>query len=114
MKGDFYVNKNPYKLKNLGVYHEHCSHCGLKYEREIHFFYGAMYASYALNVGGLVIMWAVSELIWDEVDVKKQILVIASILLILAPITYYWSKLIWLNLFVKYDDKIEAHIEHID
>ena len=108
------MNKNPYNFKNLGVYHERCNHCGLKYEREIHFFYGAMYASYALNVAGLVIMWAASEMIWKEVDVKTQIFVIAGILVAFAPVTYYWSKLIWLNLFFTFDKKYYHKVEHIN
>jgi hypothetical protein len=29
---------------------ENCSHCGLRYQIEPSFFYGAMYVSYGLNV----------------------------------------------------------------
>jgi hypothetical protein len=33
--------------------HDNCSHCGLKYQIEPSFFYGAMYVSYGLNVAGI-------------------------------------------------------------
>ena len=38
-----YLDKNPFHLMNTLKMHENCSHCGLKYQIEPSFFYGAMY-----------------------------------------------------------------------
>ena len=45
-----YEDKNPYHLSKLYDMHETCSHCGLQYQIEPSFFYGAMYVSYGLTV----------------------------------------------------------------
>ena len=47
---NMYVDSNPYHLGKVLKMHENCSHCGLKYQIEPSFFYGAMYVSYGLNV----------------------------------------------------------------
>ena len=49
-KGDLFESKNPYHFGKMTVSKTHCSSCGLKYEIEPGFFFGAMYISYALNV----------------------------------------------------------------
>jgi hypothetical protein len=38
--------------------HEKCSHCGLIYQIEPSFFYGAMYVSYGLNVATGIVAFA--------------------------------------------------------
>jgi uncharacterized protein (DUF983 family) len=45
-----YVEKNPYNLSTVLKMNENCGHCGLKYQLEPSFFYGAMYVSYGVNV----------------------------------------------------------------
>ncbi len=45
-----YVEKNPYNLATVIKMNENCGHCGLKYQLEPSFFYGAMYVSYGVNV----------------------------------------------------------------
>jgi hypothetical protein len=44
-----YLDKNPLHLNKILKMHDNC-HCGLKYQIEPSFFYGAMYVSYGLNV----------------------------------------------------------------
>ena len=46
-----YLDKNMLHLTKILKMNENCSHCGLKYQIEPSFFYGAMYVSYGLNVG---------------------------------------------------------------
>ncbi len=45
-----YLDKNLLHLGKILKMNENCSHCGLKYQIEPSFFYGAMYVSYGLNV----------------------------------------------------------------
>jgi hypothetical protein len=44
--------------------HDNCSHCGLKYQIEPSFFYGAMYVSYGLNVAVGIAAFIISFIIF--------------------------------------------------
>ena len=55
-----YVDANPLHLTKVLKMHEKCSHCGLKYQIEPSFFYGAMYVSYGLNVAAGIAAFIVS------------------------------------------------------
>jgi len=83
--------------------HTRCAHCGLKYEKEPSFFTGATYVSYALTVALIITIFVASEILYDEVNVDKQIWVIAILGVLLAPVNFRLSRNIWINLFVKYD-----------
>lgn len=55
-EGDLFENKSylpisskPFQMK------KYCPNCGLKYEKELGYFYGAMYVSYALNIALFVV-----------------------------------------------------------
>ncbi|WP_294678644.1 DUF983 domain-containing protein [uncultured Fluviicola sp.] len=101
-EGDFFVSK-PYDMKNLGKTHEHCSKCGLKYEKEIGFYYGAMYVSYALGVALFVTCWVSFNLFFPQANIWLQIGIISGLSIILSPYFYALSKVIWANLFFSYD-----------
>ena len=58
-----YLDKNPLHFSKILKMHENCSHCGLKYQIEPSFFYGAMYVSYGLNVALGVAAFVISYLI---------------------------------------------------
>ena len=57
-----YCDKNPLHFSKILKMNEKCSHCGLKYQIEPSFFYGAMYVSYALNVAISVAVFVISYL----------------------------------------------------
>ena len=101
-EGDFFIS-HPYSLKNVGKTHKHCPSCGLKYEKEIGFYYGAMYVSYALGVGLFVACWASFNLFFPNANVFTQIAVISGLSIVLSPYLYALSKIIWANLFFSYD-----------
>lgn len=85
--------------------YERCSHCGLKYEREPGFFYGAMYVSYALTVA----LWAtlaVAVFTFYNMSPWLFLGIGVGVLLILLPIIYRMSRAIWISIFVKYDPDI--------
>jgi hypothetical protein len=84
--------------------HEHCTNCNLKYERETGFFYGAMYASYALT-SGWFLLWFILYLTVLDWDTFYFALFIAITILLLSPLAIRLSRLIWLNLFFSYEDE---------
>lgn len=101
-KGKVFKTKNPYDLKNALNMYESCSHCGLVYEKEPGFFYGALYVSYAL-MSGTFITWFVGDLLWFHLSTVQLIVAVSLTLLFFFPIAFRWSRLIWLNFFIKYD-----------
>jgi uncharacterized protein (DUF983 family) len=106
-EGKFY-RSHPYDLSQVGDLHEHCSECGLKYEKEPGFYYGAMYVAYALGVALFVTLWTSFNLFMPSVSVGFQILVIVLATIFLGPYFYALSKIIWAKFFISYDrDAIE-------
>jgi uncharacterized protein (DUF983 family) len=101
--GDFFVS-NPYNLSRIGDIHENCSHCGLKYEKEPGFYYGAMYVAYALGVALFVTLWTSFNLFFPSAGVGLQILIIIVSTVALSPWLYALSKIIWANMFIGYED----------
>lgn len=79
-----------------------CSHCGLHYEKEPGFFYGAMYAAYALTSGWFII-WYIIDATLLHLPTSIFLVAMVSSFLFLAPITFRWSRLFWLNFFNSYE-----------
>lgn len=101
-EGDVFVNNNPYNLKTFAKMHERCSACGLKYEIETGFFYGAMYVSYALGVAIFIAIWLASLVFAPDLSIGWMIGILCGALLVLAPLNFYLARMIWLNFFIKY------------
>ncbi|HEY6143187.1 MAG TPA: DUF983 domain-containing protein [Flavobacterium sp.] len=99
-----YLDKNPLHFSKLIKMNERCSHCDLKYEIEPSFFYGAMYVSYALNVGLSIATFVVSYLIFES-SIKTSFIAILVSNIVLFPFVLRWSRNIYINLFVSYDKK---------
>jgi uncharacterized protein (DUF983 family) len=59
-----FESNNAYNFKNGLKMYKHCASCGLKYEREVGYFYGAMYISYAVQTIIVSVMWTLS-LLWE-------------------------------------------------
>lgn len=103
-EGDFYVNKHAYQMKDFGKNHERCSECGLKYEKEPGFFYGAMYVSYALTVAFSVAIGVAIFVLFPSSSYKVYMTAILVGLVVLMPLSYRLSRVIWMNLFQHYKD----------
>lgn len=101
-EGDFFVS-TPYDLKRAGDIHETCSNCNLKYSKEPGFYYGAMYVSYALGVALFVTLWTSFNLFFPSIQIGIQIATIITLTILLTPYLYALSKIIWANLFIKYE-----------
>jgi hypothetical protein len=100
-QGNVFKHKNPYVLKNMFNMHTACDHCGLVYERETGFFYGAMYASYGLTVGWFL-LWYFLDRLFLHLDPWGFFIGIALSIILMSPLTLRWSRLIWLNIFYSY------------
>lgn len=97
-----YVHRNPYNLGKLFSMHEHCSHCGLQYQIEPSFFYGAMYVNYGLTVALGVAVFIITKVFMGLTITESFISIIAA-LLILMPVNLRLARNIYINMFVSYD-----------
>jgi len=101
-KGKFWKSNNPYYnlFLNGGENHSHCLNCDLKFEIEPGFFYGAMYISYGLGIGIGSLILIISLAVFQMKNILLLSLIIGISILILAPVNYFLSRLIWLNTFI--------------
>ncbi len=81
--------------------YERCSHCDLKYEMEPAFWYGSMYAAYGLAVAVSVAMFIATEVLF-ELSITEYLIYNGIVLVVLIPVLWRASRLIWINLFVSY------------
>jgi len=100
-EGNFFEDSNPLHLKKVLTTNEHCAHCGFKYVIEPSFFYGAMYVSYGLTVGISILTFVI--LYWLGLNLIQVFIGIIIALIVFTPFTLRLSRLIYINMFVKFD-----------
>lgn len=103
-EGDFFKYKftfNPSKITQL---HSNCSSCNLKYMMEPSFFYGAMYVNYGITVALSVITFLICTLIFGATLLQSFIAILIA-LLVLAPVNLRLSRILWIHMFVSYEEK---------
>ncbi|MGZ3903866.1 MAG: DUF983 domain-containing protein [Bacteroidia bacterium] len=98
-KGNFFEGNNPYNFSNFTKQNDHCPVCGESFTREPGFYYGAMYASYALNIALGVGLFILTNVIFDLGVVTFLWTFIISAI-VLWPWLYRTGRLFWINLFV--------------
>ena len=101
-KGSVFITNNPYALKRFDKMHDKCSCCGETFEKEPGFFFGAMYVSYALMAGWFMVTWAI-DTFFVHSQTWQYLTFIVSSIVVLMPVTFRTSRLIWLNFFTHYD-----------
>lgn len=99
-----YSDKNPLHLTKVLKMNDHCSHCGLKYQIEPSFFYGAMYVSYGLNVAVGIAAFIVSFVFFGA-SIEQSFLAIVITLIVLFPFVLRLSRNLYINMFISYDPK---------
>ncbi len=108
-EGDFFVYPGAFDLKNFSKMHENCPVCGLSFEQEPGYYFGAMYMSYAINVAIMVTIWVAYLLLAnDKISIWWAVLVSVILGLICVPVTFRWARLMWINVFIKFDPAISG------
>lgn len=79
--------------------HENCPHCGFHFEIEPGFFWGAMYISYAFSVAVSVVFGLLTFWILNDPAVWVYCLCIFTPLLLLAPWSMRYSRVLMLYWF---------------
>lgn len=89
-----------YNLNKFMEMDSHCKVCNLKYEVEPGFFWGAMYVSYALTVGlmlvlGGFIFWVTA----GKASFWAYTIPIVASLILSSPLTFRYARVLMLYLF---------------
>ncbi|KOP39678.1 DUF983 domain-containing protein [Flavobacterium sp. WLB] len=103
-KESMYSDKNPLHLTKVLKMNDNCGHCGLKYQIEPSFFYGAMYVSYGLNVAVGIAAFIVSFVFFGA-SIGESFIAIVITLIVLFPFVLRLSRNLYINMFISYDPK---------
>lgn len=93
-------------LSQMGKVRKECLKCHLKYSIEPSFYQGSYYVAYALGVALFITIWVLNLLFFPNKGPGFLFLSFLIPLIILSPILYRLSKIIWANLFLKFDKEI--------
>ena len=102
--GSFWASNNPFRnmLFSTEKSCETCENCSFNYEIEPGFWYGSMYVSYAISVVVMVLFWTLTTFFFPIINIFNEILIIVFAILLVSPLNYHLSRLIWINFFIKY------------
>jgi len=107
LQGDVFESTAIYNPKKFDKMYDKCAHCGHKYEIENGFWYGAMYVSYGMTVAFSVATFVLTYLIYPAADAWLYFGLIVFMVLALVPISFRYSRLIWMNMFTSFNpDKV--------
>jgi uncharacterized protein (DUF983 family) len=99
-----YESNNLYNPSKIIKMNEKCSHCGLKFQIEPSFFYGAMYVNYGVSVACGIAAFIIAFGIF-KLTLIQTFIAICITLFTLFPFILRISRNIWINFFVKYKGK---------
>ena len=102
--GDMFIHRNPYNLKLIDKMYPKCLCCGENLEPEPGFYFGAMYVSYGLGVIFFLLTFYLMHLLLG-VEGWVFLTFYSLTLLVLWPVIFRISRVIYLYLFVRYDKK---------
>ncbi len=75
---------------------QHCPSCGVRFEKEPGFFFGAMFVSYVLNVALLLITGSILFFLFNDPPLWVYIVTVPSLVILLLPLIYRFSRAIYL------------------
>ena len=101
-EGDFFITNNPYNFKSFEKMNPHCASCGESFTKEVGFYYGAMYASYALTIGLGISMFLLMCVVFNLSEFTFLISFCIAAFLLWTWI-FRTARLVWINLFVRYN-----------
>jgi uncharacterized protein (DUF983 family) len=105
-EGKIFKGNNAYNLKHFMEMNEKCPVCGENFEREIGFYYGTGYVSYALtiafSVATFIAWWVLIGFSLYDNRMFWWLGINAVLLLLLQPPIMRVSRTIWLAFFVRY------------
>ena len=102
-EGEFFEYRFTYNPRKITKLHDNCPKCDLKYMMEPSFFYGAMYVNYGITVALSIATFVLSSLLLN-LTLLQCFVAIIFVLIVLAPFNMRLSRIIWINMFVSYNE----------
>lgn len=103
-KGEVFTHSflNLHKFDRM---HKACPVCGLYYETEVGLFWGAMYISYGLSVGIVLLVGVLLFYFANDPPTWVYLSVVAALILSFSTLLFRYARILMLHLFagVKYD-----------
>ncbi|HZX74983.1 MAG TPA: DUF983 domain-containing protein [Cyclobacteriaceae bacterium] len=75
-----------------------CSNCGVSFEPEPGFYYGAMFVSYGFNVMLLIAIWLFIYVLFDPSDWVYMVAIPLGAVLF-TPLFFRYSRILFLHMF---------------
>ena len=93
-----------WRVDKFSEMHENCPVCGLKFEVEPGFWFGAMFVSYANTIAMLVVLGVSIFYLFNDPPVLYYIIPVTILSLLTVPFNFRISRVVYLHLFgfVKY------------
>ena len=105
-EGEFFKHPISINFKKITKLHDNCPSCNLKYMMEPSFFFGAMYVNYAISVALFIGIFILCKVLIG-LTILQSFISIVVISMLLTPVTLRLSRIIWINMFIHYDEKIK-------
>lgn len=86
-------------LRKFYLMNEFCPHCGVRLEPEPGFYQGAMYVSYGITVGCLIVISAILYYALGNPDQWVYISSVIAVMILLAPLNFRYSRVLYLYMF---------------
>lgn len=103
-EGNLFIYPNSFSYKKMIMMPDECPVCGLKFEPEPGFYWGAMYIGYGLSVAFSVFNFLWMYLIWGWLT--WQFITVNAILLAIAvPYTFRFSRCIYIYIIQSFESK---------
>jgi uncharacterized protein (DUF983 family) len=105
--GSFWASDNPFKNMFFSTENscKTCENCSLDYELETGFWYGSMYVGYAISVAVMLLFWSLTTFLFSTITIFNEILIIVIAIILVSPLNYHVSRLIWINFFINYSKR---------
>jgi hypothetical protein len=82
--------------------HPSCPCCGQVFEPEPGYYYGAMYVSFGFSTAVFLLVLFVLNLLVAEITMAMVLTSVLVIVVGFLPITFRLSRVLWINIFVRY------------
>ncbi|HCY97618.1 MAG TPA: DUF983 domain-containing protein [Polaribacter sp.] len=102
-EGPFFKHKFTFHPARITKLYDNCPNCNLRYMMEPSFFFGAMYVNYGITVALSIATFTIATLFFNLI-LLESFAAIIGVLLALAPLNLRLSRIIWINMFVSYEE----------
>ena len=100
-EGDLFSVKNPFMLGTMLTMPHRCPVCQQDFIMEPGFYSGALWTSYPIVIGIIVVTWLVLRF-YFQLSVSYIVTTATFISLIVQPVVMRLGRAVWINLFVSY------------